>query len=187
MHLIGSHVEGSGQEFPEVAREQADEILPVETSENTANSMSNTKRNDSPHVQIVLNGIRKATSALLQAGVEAVHSSTNSIAGSETGIELSFYQRRLNTEPREGFSTAPTLYSRSSTPPGHLPQETLGGTSVYKSKVNTDHDKWFTRLLNSVRQYWNDNISVKVPGRAARDHLGMSTFSLSYHLFFVFF
>ncbi|RPB27080.1 hypothetical protein L211DRAFT_606196 [Terfezia boudieri ATCC MYA-4762] len=187
MHYIEPRVEGG---IPVAAAEEQDldQSLSLAVAANQFDLQGSIQRSDGPHVAIVLNSVMRASSALLEATRGAAHSSASSVSGAETEIELepySFYLRGdgalthhtgNGSKPRDGISTAPTLHSRSSTPPGTGQEigktQKTEETASREAKATTCRDGIFTRWLESFKAFWNKHISVQVPGKAARDHLG---------------
>lgn len=193
MHRIEPHVEGE----PAAASTEVDQSVATNQSDLEEDIQSN----DGPHVAMVLNSVMRASSTLLETTRGVVHSS--SVSGAETGIELEPYGFRALTHQvgdqsrlREGISTAPTslgtamiaptLHSRCSTPPGARKEKgETGKTSEHARhgyKTTTRHIDIFTRWFESFQKFWNKHISVRVPGRAARDHLGESIYFFVYLL-----
>jgi len=174
MHRIEPHVEEEPAQIATEGQEVGESISPV-VAANQPDLEAGISRDGGPHVTIVLDSVMRA---LFEARRGMVRSSSSSISGAETEVELEPYSRYLRSgesgtlthqagTPREGISTAPTLHSRSSTPPGARSEP-----PPHEDKATSRHDDVFTKWLESFRKFWNEHISVQVPGKAARDHLG---------------
>jgi len=189
MHHIEPRVEG--EPVAVAAEQEVDQSFSFAAAANQSDLEEGIQSNDGHHVAIVLNSVMRVSSALFEAAQGVVRSSSSSISGAETEIELEPYskcsfclggdralthQAGDGSKPRDGISTAPTLHSRSSTPPG-----TRQGSQLARREDNSTScgDGILSRWLESFQKFWNKHISVQVPGKAARDHLGQSISLLS--------